>query len=123
MLARIMILALGGLHTLNGLGMILAPNYWFHTVPGVAETGPLNVHFVVDIGLAFLAAGLAYVASAVRAELRPVGFGASGFLVLHASFHLAHLHAGDGSADAAVIIPAFLGLILLWPRAASAPAP
>ena len=37
---------------------------------GVPDTGPFNAHFVRDIGVAFLAAGVALVWAALRAALR-----------------------------------------------------
>ncbi len=37
--------------------MPTAPEIWYSAVPGVPETGPANIHFIRDIGLAFLAAG------------------------------------------------------------------
>ena len=41
----------------NGLMMIIAPMTWYELTPGAAETGPFNIHFVRDIGIAFIAAG------------------------------------------------------------------
>jgi hypothetical protein len=41
----------------NGLVMIIDPMTWYLLTPGAAETGPFNVHFVRDIGIAFVAAG------------------------------------------------------------------
>ena len=48
----------------NGLAMLAAGPLWYETVPGVSETGPFNPHFVQDIGVAFLVAGLALAARA-----------------------------------------------------------
>jgi hypothetical protein len=50
----------------NGLAMLAAGPLWYETVPGVSETGPFNPHFVQDIGVAFLVAGLALAARAWR---------------------------------------------------------
>ena len=44
----------------NGLAMLFAPQPWYQLVPGVSGTGPLNVHFVRDIGCAYLCAGAAF---------------------------------------------------------------
>jgi hypothetical protein len=44
---------------INGAVMMLAPAWWYPRVPGVIETGPLNDHFVRDIGAAYLACALA----------------------------------------------------------------
>ena len=41
----------------NGLAMIIAPMTWYELTPGAAEVGPFNVHFVRDIGIAYIAAG------------------------------------------------------------------
>jgi hypothetical protein len=43
----------------NGLAMLLVPDAWYHAVPGVVFTGPLNTHFVRDIGCAYLVADAA----------------------------------------------------------------
>jgi hypothetical protein len=43
----------------NGLLMLLDPAGWYALAPGVPETGPLNLHFVRDIGCAYILTGLA----------------------------------------------------------------
>lgn len=55
----------------NGLAMIFASSAWWASVPGVPDTGPFNLHFVQDVGAAFLAAGLALAARAWRAAYWP----------------------------------------------------
>ena len=44
----------------NGLSMLLFPETWFNTIPGVTATGPFNAHFVRDVGAAYLVCGLAF---------------------------------------------------------------
>ena len=44
----------------NGLAMLAAPQFWYHTTPGVTGTGQLNLHFVRDIGCAYLVAAGAF---------------------------------------------------------------
>ena len=51
---------------LNGLLMLVDGASWYASVPGATETGPYNPHFVQDIGVAFLVAGLALAARAWR---------------------------------------------------------
>jgi hypothetical protein len=34
--------------------MIIAPEHWYYNLPAVPESGPLNSHFVRDIGCIFL---------------------------------------------------------------------
>jgi hypothetical protein len=36
---------------LNGLHMMFKPPLWWSLVPGVGESGPLNHHFVRDVGM------------------------------------------------------------------------
>src|SRR5262249_36111916 len=40
----------------NGLTMLAVPVNWYAMVPGVADTGPFNPHFVRDIGVAYVVA-------------------------------------------------------------------
>lgn len=119
MMFRLSCFGLGLFQTANGLAMILAPGRWFVSAPGAAATGPFNSHFVIDVGLGFLAAGLTFFVCAWRPRLKLVALGASGFVALHALFHLSHLMAGHGSGalvDIAIALPAFLGVALVWPR-------
>ena len=119
MLFRILSAGLGLFQAANGLAMILAPRRWFMAAAGVASTGPYNPHFVIDVGLGFLAAGLSFLACAWRPRLRPVALGASGFVVFHAAFHLLHLAMGESAApgvDIGLTVPAFLGVALACPR-------
>lgn len=119
MLLRIAAGLLGLFNTANGLRMVLAPLAWYSITPGVTATGPYNPHFVIDVGLAYLVGGIAFLAFAWRPRLRLVALGASGFLVMHGLFHLSHaLHGPLATAgvDVGVAIPALLGLALCWPR-------
>src|SRR5437867_773722 len=63
--------------------------------PAVPDTGPLNLHFVRDIGAAFTTIGVALCVAAVRpGARRGVLFGATLFFVLHAAVHVADLLTG-----------------------------
>jgi hypothetical protein len=118
MLVRLVAATLGVLNAANGLCMIVAPNAWF--AHAATATGPFNGHFVTDVGFAFLAGGAAFLAFAWRPAFKLAALGASGFLVLHALFHIAglfHNHHADAGAAAAIALPAFLGLAIAWPRA------
>lgn len=110
---------LGLFHLANGLAMLLAPRVWYARTPGAAETGPFNPHFVADVGFAFLAGGIAFLAFAWRPKLRFAALGASGFLVFHALLHLAGAAQGHdrhlGVELAAIALPAFVGLLITWP--------
>jgi len=54
-----------------GLTMLAVPDAWYAFVPGVPETGPLNPHFVRDIGAAYLVAGATLVWFAIDRAARP----------------------------------------------------
>lgn len=111
---------LGLLHTINGLFMVLASRTWFDQVAGVSDTGPFNPHLVMDIGLAFLSAGVAFLLFAWRPALRLLALGASGFVLLHALLHVSLLVQGHDQhliADLlGVVAPALVGLVISWPQ-------
>ena len=112
---------LGLLLAANGAFMIAAPAAWYGAVPGVAVTGPLNPHFVRDIGCAYLVSGAALVWLAIDARARMAAFAGGVFLALHALVHLAEAAGGreTGHGLVADLLPVFvppaLALWLAWP--------
>ncbi|HEX7877590.1 MAG TPA: hypothetical protein VF489_13515 [Sphingobium sp.] len=119
MLFRVLAGLIGIFDFMNGLSMVLAPLDWFNTTSGVIATGPFNSHLVTDVGLGYLAGGLALMAFAVQPSWRLAAFGASAFLSFHGLFHLIHVAGGHGrnwGTDVAVAIPALLGIALCWPK-------
>src|SRR5579871_1365158 len=66
MIVRILLLLLGISHIVNGLFMLIAPAEWYASVPGVTATGPFNPHFILDIGMAFVASGAGLMLGARR---------------------------------------------------------
>lgn len=80
--------ALGNLA--NGLWMLVSPAHWYINLPAnVPGTGPLNEHFVRDIGCVFTLIGLAlgWAAFVPRARLAAMVF-AAGFSFAHAVVHV-----------------------------------
>ncbi|HVI91271.1 MAG TPA: hypothetical protein VM659_23455 [Dongiaceae bacterium] len=112
----------------NGLVMLFLPVFWYGTVPGVTATGPLNLHFVRDIGLGFLAASAA-LALFTRCRDRRLLWPAVIFLAGHAMLHLVEIvSAGDfGSAEIRdlllIVIPGLLPLVSLMARPRRRPEP
>jgi hypothetical protein len=104
----------------NGLVMLFASSVWWSSVPGVPDTGPFNPHFVQDVGVAFLVAGLALGARAWRPALWPAAVAGAGFLAAHAVIHLVMIASGHdhhAAADlATVILPAALALYAAFPN-------
>src|SRR4029077_17484094 len=62
------VLGIAGLLNLaNAAWMLADPEGWYHGLPaGVPHTGPLNEHFVRDIGAAFTVMGVALLWAAAR---------------------------------------------------------
>ena len=115
---------LGLTNVANGVWMLVAPEAWYHDLPaGVPDTGPLNLHFVRDIGAAFLTFGIMFCATASQAHRRrDVVLAAAVFFVLHALIHVADLMSGRLPSDhwlvdlPGVFAPAILLVVLALPR-------
>ena len=115
---------LGLLNLANGLWMLLAPAGWYQNLPaGVPDTGPLNLHFVRDIGAAFTTIGVAFLVAAPDApRRRGVLLAATLFFGLHALVHVSELaagrlHPGHWLIDfPGVFLPAILLAVLCLPR-------
>lgn len=130
-MVRILLILLGVFHIANGALMLLAPGLWYTMVPGVIDTGPLNQHFVYDIGMAFVASGAMLVLGA-RAGRRAATLAAAGatWPALHALIHIDGWVTMGFSSDTQVAIaevvgvvaPAALGVLLAWLRAKEEPA-
>lgn len=80
--------ALGNLA--NGVWMLADPVHWYYTLPaGVPDFGPLNEHFVRDIGATFTAlGGVLAVSAVVRSWRIPASITVAGFALLHAAVHV-----------------------------------
>ena len=74
----------------NGVWMLASPAHWYiHLPANVPGSGPLNEHFVRDIGCIFALLGIALVAAVRRRELRvPVMVAASAYSAAHALVHV-----------------------------------
>jgi hypothetical protein len=106
----------------NGAAMLAQPAAWYHAVPGVIYTGPLNLHFVRDIGAAYLAAAAGLAWRALRGpSAGPAAQCGALFLGLHAAIHVGETLAGlcgwrQLLADApGVVLPALLAAALAGP--------
>lgn len=117
---RVLLLIIGIYQAANGLVMLTAPEIWYSAVPGVPETGPANIHFIRDIGLAFLAAGAALLMASRRPDDGRLVVVATIFLGGHAIYHLVEMTHGTTLAAAArdIVLIAVPGLLPLavFPR-------
>ncbi len=117
-------LVLGLMNLGNGAWMLLAPESWYlHLPAGVPDTGPLNVHFVRDVGLVYAAIGGALLLAAGRPTLRRGALlVTTTFYVLHAMLHLNDIVTGrlpksHWALDfPGVFLPAVLLVVLCLPR-------
>jgi hypothetical protein len=80
----------------NAAWMLAAPADWYARLPAaVPDTGPLNAHFVRDVGSALAMMGCALLAGALRPALRVPALALTAlFYVLHALVHVADTLAG-----------------------------
>jgi hypothetical protein len=131
MIVRMLLVILGLLHLLNGALMLAAPGLWYTLAPGVTDTGPMNQHFVYDVGMAFVASGAMLSLGARRGQSAAVLAGAgAAWPALHA---LIHIHGWitmglPGRTDVllsealGVVGLAALGVVLAWLRMKGEPA-
>lgn len=120
---RIVLILLGIFHAANGLTMLAAPDYWYASVPGVVAHGPMNHHFIADIGMAFLASGIGLL-MALRTGPAAATFALAGatFPALHALIHLWEWISEGIPTDpqqmlsdaVAVMLVSFVGFWLAW---------
>jgi len=117
------LIGVGGLSTLTATYIWGATHHWYTTVPGVALTGPLNMHFAKDVALAYLASGAALLWAGVKQD-RPVALFGAAWLVLHAMFHILIWFQRGMLADlvaltnlAGIQLPAWAALIAAATRA------
>lgn len=117
---RIALLILGILTLLTGPYMFFAPNVFYDNTPGVSMMGPFNLHFIRDVGLAFLVSGGAVIFGALQRN-RALAIAGAMWPFLHGLFHLQIWAARNFALDqvaafdfAAVIIPASAMMVLAW---------
>jgi len=125
MIVRILLLLLGASHIVNGLFMLIAPADWYASVPGVTATGPFNPHFILDIGMAFVASGAGLMLGARRAASAAIlACAGAAWPALHALIHidgwLMHGFPADTriatSEAIGVVGLSALGVVLAWLR-------
>ncbi len=105
----------------NALAMLAWPLPWYRVMPGVAETGPLNLHFVRDLGAAYLVAALGLAWHALQRSAWPAAAAGAAFLSLHAGVHGFEFASGLCTPQRfagdipGVVLPALAAALLAWP--------
>jgi hypothetical protein len=108
----------------NAVWMLFDPGGWYAGLPAaVPDTGPLNLHFVRDLGGAFAVMGGGLFWAAFRPAVRfPVLAGVALFYLMHALVHVTDTVAGRLSTSHwAIDFPGvYLPTIILLGLAAAA---
>lgn len=131
MIVRALLILLGLFHIANGAIMLVAPGLWYMMIPGVIDTGPLNQHFIYDIGMAFVASGAMLVLGA-RAGRGAAALACAGatWPALHAIIHIEGWVTMGFPSDPQIAMSevvgvvgfAALGVLLAWLRLRGEPA-
>jgi len=112
------VLGLYGLgNVANGVWMLADPQSWYNRLPAaVPDFGPLNEHFVRDIGSFFLVVGAALIGAALSRPMRLPGIVfASAFVWLHALVHVYDTARGLVAASHWLVdlVPVYLPAVVL----------
>ncbi|NND67701.1 MAG: hypothetical protein HKN19_08950 [Halioglobus sp.] len=120
---RHIIILLAVSHLLTGVVVFVAPQWFYDTVPGVAQMGPFNLHFIRDAGLAYAACGILLALGWQRRDYLVCMAGCT-WICFHALYHAQMWVARGMPADLVawvnlfgIQVPAWLPLILaltLW---------
>ena len=87
---------LAAVNLANGMWMIVGPEAWYFGIPAaVPDTGPLNLHFVRDIGAVYVTMAAALAWAGARSDYRaPLVAIVLLFHVLHGAEHALDTLAG-----------------------------
>lgn len=105
------------LFILIAVQMLFQPEDWYKNTAGVPETGPMNAHFIRDIGAAFLMSGAAFALFAIRKISWEVVAVGAVFPGIHGGIHAYGLLVGHSHASLAVdffgvVVPGLLAALL-----------
>ena len=87
---------LGGISLGNGLWMLISASTWFHKMPvGAEDTGPVNSHFIHDVGLVYILVGIGMFWCAYKlTTCLNVHIGVTLFMGGHALIHIGEILSG-----------------------------
>lgn len=113
MFTRALLLLLGLFHAANGLAMLISPASWALSVVHDPSPSHLEFHFIADIGMAFLASGVALIWSARRGQAyAPWAIAGAAWPALHALIHVREWTMVGLPATTADILNEGIGVIL-----------
>ena len=117
-MTRLLLWAFVTYYLLTGLYIAVLPQVFYLNAPGVEATGPYNMHFIRDVGFAFLTSSLA-MGYGLYKGLKPLLVFGALWLLVHGLFHLSlwalHGMHMDGAAAIDMVlvsIPAIVMFVL-----------
>lgn len=124
MILRGMLVLFGLMSLGNGMYMLVAPGHWFHEMPaGIPDTGPMNPHFVRDVGVVYALSGGGLLWAALNlARAYPVVIMVTLFYLGHAVLHVFDIVMGHLPADhwlidfSGVFFPAIVLCVISLPK-------
>lgn len=116
----IICIVIASINIINGLWMIITPAHWYYNLPaGVPVFGPLNYHFIRDLGCVFFLLGIGLLFGGFYLSYRlPLFTMNTSFYFLHMLVHIhevvsGRVHLGMFWVDLPLVyIPAIISLIL-----------
>lgn len=106
-MVRPLIWALVAFYVLTGLYIAVLPHDFYLNAPGAAETGPYNMHFIRDVGFAFLTSSVA-IGYGIYYGIKPVMVFGALWLLIHGLFHLTLWAVHGMHLDSAAVIDMFV---------------
>ncbi|UJR11089.1 hypothetical protein I4U23_015271 [Adineta vaga] len=88
---------IGLINIFSASWMLIAPSHWYYNLPvGIPESGPLNIHFIRDIGCMFLLLGCGlWIGGFLLIEFRlPLFTMNTSFYILHMLVHIHEIVSG-----------------------------
>jgi hypothetical protein len=118
-MVRLGLVILGLFDLVNGAVMLAVPATWYALTPGVVMSGPMNPHFIRDIGLAFLASGAGLILGARSGGKSAVlALAGATWPALHALLHIVLWFAHGFPREAPQIATEVAGVVVLSALAA-----
>lgn len=107
-------------YALNGLWLLVDPQLWYDTIPGITMLGPYNTHFLRDVGIVYLVSGAGLWWGLGRGRGAALVIAAA-WPALHAIYHFQMWIARGFPFDLVALVnvsliqtPAWLGLWAAW---------
>lgn len=100
---RLLIWAFVAFYLLTGLYIAALPQDFYLNAPGVQATGPYNMHFIRDVGFAFLTSSAA-IGYGLYSGIKPVMLFGATWILIHGLFHLTLWIVHGMQADNAAIV-------------------